>query len=137
MKANELMIGDWVYYGDKPVQVLQLSDGKDYPHIKPIPLTAEILEKSGFECRGAWMIPGEDFGLRQDGNSWGVLPYYADYNARALCHIAHLYELQHLLHLCGIELTKESRFRGIELTKKSRFRLWLQKITSLLKQQNS
>ena len=119
MKANELMIGDWVHVEHNgkashfgKVTAL-LSSGAVETEIEgshalsssvePIPLTSEILEKNGFECRGAWMIPGEDFGLRQDCDSWGVLPYYADYNALALCHIAYLHELQHLLHLCGIE----------------------------------
>lgn len=46
MKAKELMIGDWVLFGEKPVRVLQLSEGKDYKYINPIPLTPEILEKN-------------------------------------------------------------------------------------------
>ena len=76
MKANELMIGDWVYYGDKPVQVLQLSDGKDYPHIKPIPLTAEILEKNGFGKKNifAKTMGFEIFG--DENNSCGISEWY-------------------------------------------------------------
>ena len=119
MKANELMLWDWVYvphrgkashYGK--VTAL-LSSGAVETEIngslalsssvEPIPLTPEILEKNGFVCRGTWMILGEDFGLRQDGDSWGVLTYYADYNALTLCHIAYIHELQHLLRLCDID----------------------------------
>lgn len=68
MKANELMINDWVFYiGDgepKQTQVIeitslrqvQLFDGEDLSswflvgekYIEPIPLTTEILEKNGF-----------------------------------------------------------------------------------------
>ena len=71
MKANELMIGDWVWYNNQPHQIRQLGifgenrDGDDYPavcvgkpngvglilernEIEPIPLTLEILEKNGF-----------------------------------------------------------------------------------------
>ena len=71
MKANELMIGDWVWYNNQPHQIRQLGifgenrDGDDYPavcvgkpngvglilernEIEPIPLTPEILEKNGF-----------------------------------------------------------------------------------------
>jgi len=119
MNANELMLWDWVYVPHKgkaphygKVTAL-LSSGAVETEIngslalsssvEPIPLTSEILEKNGFECRGAWMIPGKDLGLRQDGDSWGVLLYYADYHALTLCHIAYLHELQHLLHLCGID----------------------------------
>jgi hypothetical protein len=64
MKANELMIGDWVVYdGDveytNPIKVegidiatgaLVTSDREDVgiDNIQPIPLTGEILEKNGF-----------------------------------------------------------------------------------------
>jgi hypothetical protein len=30
MKASELMIGNWILYGEKPVQVLQLTSEKIY-----------------------------------------------------------------------------------------------------------
>ena len=74
MKANELMIGDWVIFGDEPLKVQHIynngyddivaeivEDGtneygvyeeiKDVPvvYCSPIPLTPEILEKNGFE----------------------------------------------------------------------------------------
>ena len=49
MKATELMIGDWILYGDKPVKVLQLSENGKYDWVKPIPLTYEILKKNGFK----------------------------------------------------------------------------------------
>lgn len=75
MKANELMIGDWVWYDNQPYQIRQLGifgedrDGEDYPavcvgkpsgigliiernEIEPIPLTPEILEKNGFHING-------------------------------------------------------------------------------------
>ena len=66
MKANELMIGDWVYstFCDKPckvigieqyeseyanVKVTNVTGAKDINSIYFIPLTAEILEKNGFD----------------------------------------------------------------------------------------
>ena len=67
MKAEELMIGDWVQLpsimSDEvfPIQVYEiLNDGVKYicggkkmqvrfEHINPIPLTQDILEKNGFE----------------------------------------------------------------------------------------
>lgn len=64
MKANELMIGDWVVYnGDveytDPIKIegmdiatdmLITSDREDvgFEGVEPIPLTGEILEKNGF-----------------------------------------------------------------------------------------
>ena len=85
------------------MKVTQLAEDIDCDDIEPIPLTTEILEKNGFECRGAWCLPGEDLGLRQDGDSWGLLSYYAEYDALAFCHIKYVHELQNALSLCGIE----------------------------------
>lgn len=65
MKANELMIGNWVYstFCDKPckvvgveqyesgyavVKVTNVSGAKDITSLTPIPLTPEILEKNNF-----------------------------------------------------------------------------------------
>ena len=73
MKANELMIGDWVYDGDKtkfPMYVETI--GEDYVYLnfdgnesdpwettpeelQGIPLTGELLEKIGFTLKdGLW-----------------------------------------------------------------------------------
>lgn len=111
MKANELMIGDWVYYGDKPVQVLQLSDGKYYPHIKPIPITPEILEKNGFSGEGYCMgvtgfmkeaIPGE-----KDGYEVWIWKDMCLQIKHGFTHykkyIKYVHELQHALRLCEID----------------------------------
>lgn len=126
MKAKELMLGDLVTFKDclkdeHPVivkiwqinaygEALVFINGSDTldeisinDEIVGIPLTPEILEKNGFECRGAWCVPGEDLGLRQDGDSWGLLSYYTEYDALAFCHIKYVHELQHALRLCGIE----------------------------------
>ena len=76
MEAKELMIGDWVIFGDEPLKVQHIynngyddivaeivEDGtneygvyeeiKDVPvvYCSPIPLTTEILEKNGFYDR--------------------------------------------------------------------------------------
>ena len=78
MKATELMVGDWVLFGDEPLKVQHIynngyddvvaeivEDGTNeygvYEEIKdvsvvycsPIPLTPEILEKNGFYDRNA------------------------------------------------------------------------------------
>lgn len=110
MKANELMIGDWVnlskgnWSENRKVELIDIEMIAESVYLAdPIPLTSEILEKNGFECRGAWCLPGEDLGLRQDGDSWGLLSYYAEYDALAFCHVKYVHELQHALRLCGIE----------------------------------
>lgn len=76
MKANELMIGDWVQTNDlykaiKDVKVRAISQYSvldettsqwiDCQHIEPIPLTKEILEKNGveyFDC--SFHFPEDD-----------------------------------------------------------------------------
>ena len=74
MKANELMIGDWVLQDGFEYKVVMLREcdiRNEYPiavdsivhgytycpsdAIQPIPLTAEILEKNG------WHLENEDF----------------------------------------------------------------------------
>ena len=64
MKADELMIGDWVLdkaVSDKPVQIEQINEKNvHYKHgngymsagvelLEPVPLTSELLEEKGFE----------------------------------------------------------------------------------------
>ena len=76
MEANELMIGDWVIFGDEPLKVQHIYNNgyddvvaeiteesfneydiceeiKDVPlaYCSPIPLTPEILKKNGFYDR--------------------------------------------------------------------------------------
>lgn len=123
MKANELMIGDWVLYDNQPHQIRQLGifgenrDGEDYPavcvgkpngiglilernEIKPIPLTPEILEKNGFyydEDRKAYLM-GVIFRVKPE--RYGLFSF-------EICGCPYplntVHELQHALRLCGIE----------------------------------
>ena len=105
MKANELMIGDWVIFGDEPLKVQHVynngyddvvaeivEDGtneygvyeeiKDVPvvYCSPIPLTPEILEKNGFvfDC-DFWTIANPRY------NNVRMVTYYStdDYVADA------------------------------------------------------
>lgn len=99
MKANELMIGDWVYYGKKPVKVLQLSEGKDYKEINPIPLTSEILEKNGFVQVGL-MYRNPEFHITIRDVFGGDL--FLSISVRDV-QLKYVHELQHALRLCGIE----------------------------------
>lgn len=84
MKANELMVGNWVLWKGKPVQVARVSavvyefghidvtlahcndngilESHDIKSISPIPLTDEILEKNferkehGWQVKDCWKI---------------------------------------------------------------------------------
>lgn len=59
MRSTELMIGNWILYGERPVQVLQLTSEKIYKGFYPIPLTPEILKKNGWiEASGYWVLKG-------------------------------------------------------------------------------
>lgn len=129
MKANELMIGDWVDLSEMPnesipCKVVELHteelleiqpddtacDIVGYDDIKPIPLTAEILEKNGIKKRGyeyvvfgwdgakQWHVALEDFKPQFD--FWFITSFYRDLNVRG--QIRYVHELQRLLRCCGL-----------------------------------
>jgi hypothetical protein len=116
MKANELMVGDWVYntFSQQAEQVVEIrqdqvilayNDGNDYDEIEPIPITAEILEKNGFESTPApservWKDNDQEVWLDNEGeNYWANIKrdeyYFEGY-------IEYVHELQHCLKLVGI-----------------------------------
>lgn len=147
MKANELMIGDWVLrFGETPARVdaignieVYLSDDKtgdwtvSYEHIKPIPITSEILEKNGFthcdyegselldafcwvefnEARNGFMINRASIKVtlyKKPIMGVSVLTEIDTYSTKGdgvnkvhSCDIESVHELQHALRLCGIE----------------------------------
>lgn len=130
MKANELMIDDWVYRHDCYDQVKEISNngiiGLDslrgrimFGELKPIPLTAQILEKNGFTIKEKWAQIG-NFG-DNPLIMWHFVddPILRNYNTeleihqndtgkvhvRIPCEFVH--ELQHALRLAGIEKTIE------------------------------
>ena len=126
------MIGDWVMQDDnlqqnRTCQITGIYDnvvvdvtGEKVPlhesHIKPIPLTPEILMKSGFrEDR-----PGITYRLRRYGETKIDIVDVFFHQDRAVtasingttsdifvnvlhCHCEHVHELQHALRMCGIE----------------------------------
>lgn len=119
MKAEDLMIGDWVYRPDCYDQVKETRQngiiGLDslrgligFSEIEPIPLTQEILEKNGFvlkeEEKGAYGV--------------NIAPYYTrnDVPFEVFCdgepfsiwfkdpvNIEYVQELQHAMRLCKIK----------------------------------
>ena len=110
MKAEELMIGDWVLW-DNTLPCIVTTIGCDYIEttkcgitlaeshlLQGVPLTREILEKNGFKgcTNGDWTNDNIDFILyrRKDGifriqNTNITLPYVSSF--------------QHALRLCGID----------------------------------
>ena len=127
MKANELMVGDWVRPTrlNKPARIEEVSrllnrvivitaDGYESAHIlecNPIPLTPEILEKNGFDFikndntksvwNGWWIYEGLELAtacLDKEGN-WPCFINIYDSNIEC----EYVYQLQHALRLCGIE----------------------------------
>ena len=116
MKANELMIGDYirVIYTQKIIKVREIKqsciytndNGYEYNEIEPIPLTPEILEKNGFvhyDLTDFWMWKKESFEPvhldKYDKDGWR-LRINCD---NIPCECKYVHQLQHALRLCGIE----------------------------------
>ena len=110
MKANEVMLGDWVY-NEVPCYVTAIypngtmdCQGDDWAistdRVEPIPLTEEILEKNGFEkCK----IPEIEYiGWRLNEEFSVELNAVDDFDWNDV-HIAYVHQLQHALRLCGIK----------------------------------
>lgn len=121
MKAENLMIGDWVLHDGEPYQIRQLGiygvdrDGEDYPavcvgkpkgigliiernEIEPIPLTDEFLEQNGFErVNGDY----QDVFYVYDGIELLIDDGYTLFG-QCKMPIKYVHELQHALRLCGI-----------------------------------
>jgi hypothetical protein len=132
MKANELMIEDWVYNKniDKPMQVYPMmfsqmfrrtpnATTEDY-NIFPIPLTPEILEKNGFtKSTPPPGIHARCYELDNKKDKYHLT--IADYNKykRLLLNVDskdsecfnikcdYVHKFQHALRLCGIDKTIE------------------------------
>lgn len=102
MKAIELMIGDWVTMNGNPVRITRLTEFGEYQNIAPIPLTAEILEKNGFEKIGTsyQYIARPGLYIRLIGISSKHLSLQI---ASRYIGLEYVHELQHALRLCGID----------------------------------
>lgn len=123
------MIGDWVMIENYSKICAIAEDGvyfedKDgrgatsFDRISPIPLTAEILEKNGFEHkhdkepikRQYWIINVGGGSTKVKVNRGAFLfnitglPFREGYyNPSFNAHIQYVHELQHALRLCGID----------------------------------
>lgn len=133
LKINDLSVGDWVYYakGNTPysirsiyrtgIQDCVVLNDKVFPDgviafvdkLTPIPITAEILEKSGFVKNG-------EYNEWSTGN-WDDIPFIGISLSRQSMRIKNLgtdifienkvvyiHQLQHALRLAGVD--KEINF---------------------------
>ena len=126
MKAADLMIGDLVRAGGKPIHVtiatLLIGEQTSF---RPIPLTAEILEKNGYkhdilaekalQAEGATsdscVMISHDHRVTVNNasrninsfNKWFVHIDTEDMRTMATIEISYVHELQRMLKLCGIE----------------------------------
>ena len=105
MKANELMIRDWVVVGSgEPFKIGIIDpDFLFWNEVQPIPLTQEILKKNGFKEDGKrhWTLSdeytGDDvIGLYEVANGF-TMP-----TSGLTIGLQSVHELQHLFRLCGI-----------------------------------
>ena len=108
MKANELMIGDWVYLTDPDTnrnEIIKVSytdlSNAIAKYLEPIPLTPEILEKNRWKNEGFFSsLQTGDYKILTDGNHVAVIHKdHADIDIP----IKFVHELQHVLKLCRIE----------------------------------
>lgn len=122
MKAEELMIGDWVNIEEFGIidQILTFTPETaitghgdtcgeyEYERLAPIPLTGKVLAKNGFVYAD---LPFENFydgyGLRIYGGNFadGHSNWYIICGINVSMNVTHVHELQHALRLCA--LTKE------------------------------
>ena len=103
MPAENIQISaDWIRTIERINNGLIKEDSPLFRIVEPIPLTAEILEKNGFEWRAYGVVlAGEDMALVQCGDYWKIKPN--QYSNDTFCYIWYVHELQCALRLCGIE----------------------------------
>lgn len=133
MKANNLMIGDYlsVKPSGMPIKVAAVHHKKVAYHavinklvwvreslLEPIPITAEILERNGFEKHSFCNINGQHQWTWWSDKSTSVSLWYRELNddpkdgmmvkidsplAYICIRVDYLHQLQHTLRLCEIE----------------------------------
>jgi hypothetical protein len=115
MKIDEVMLGDIVSAGGRPIHVTLAVLNNWSDNIEPIPLTPEILEKNGFKKEGVIELYNlyagidhrvtihDDKEYMNSNNEWYVHVDSEDYSTIAGCELTYVHELQHILRLCKID----------------------------------
>ena len=116
MRIEELSVGDWVAYNGKKYRIKEISSpyasvtlwgnneqrDESIVLIEPIPLTAEILEKNGFEKTAicTTYLYNSDIEITLYGDGWWRTIGLDEYS---LYRLDGVHQLQHALRLAGIE----------------------------------
>lgn len=117
MKPEELQIYDWVLINDTPHQVKQITRKKvgyhkvpynlDYARlvdVKPIPITAEILEKNGIKNdKVSRWYKWEDKHAKILFNPYYCVSDIESIEVTIKAYIVYVHELQQAIRLCGID----------------------------------
>jgi hypothetical protein len=117
MKANELMIGDWLkHYNGTPMQVTKITTEHfacaenggancwEYNNkYEPILITLEILKKNGLanDPYGCHFKEDEYMELEISAEEEGIY-WTINYNEYGILKLKYVHQLQHALRLCGI-----------------------------------
>lgn len=125
MKANELMIGDYIMFNKDIYKIEEISK-KGWAHIiyndesecrvalssdyilddiTPIPLTPEILEKNGFSLQSdnTELFKLDTYWLGCELGTFRIHNLNKDWWQFGLAKIRYVHELQHAMCLCGRE----------------------------------
>lgn len=120
MKANELMIGDWVrgfvpdsnstiygIFNEQRVAIIA-EPSKAYielsiDDIQPIPLTPKILRKNGFGNEMSKYLDGDEIEIELNLDDWELEDEDGFLDCCYQKPITYVHELQHALRLCGID----------------------------------
>jgi len=121
LSYKDLMVGDWVSYHGIVNKVapadFDFHNKKWINEIEPIPLTVEILEKNGLECKHKgeslkrlyWILNVEGSSVKVKVNRGlflfdihGVPFQHGFYLPSVNKHIQYVHDLQHAFRLCGI-----------------------------------
>lgn len=117
MKTEELQMYDWVLINDAPHKVKQITRKKvgyhripynlDYVRlidIKPIPITAEILEKNGIKNDGAsrW-YEWSDENAKILFNPYYLVTEIESRDVTIKARFDYVHQLQQAIRLCGID----------------------------------
>ena len=122
MEVTDLMIGDWVRIKEHldydKVREIALDEKMQWYisfacsmtlfrayEFEPVPITREILEKNGWECKGDYMIKrvGEDTLYWVENLDCGL--YKNKYN---MCTCKYVHQLQHAFRLCGFDVLADT-----------------------------
>jgi hypothetical protein len=126
LKISDLSVGDWVEYEGLhyPITFVGYGEGGDgslvnlirpdlscfickISDIHPIPITAEILEKNGFErSTSQFIVYHTDkvwISYDKPSETWSVTMYINDFTSNLHANILHIHQLQHALRLAGVD----------------------------------